>query len=71
MSFYVVRQARTRVIGSRAMTRAAADREASAWRENIGPAVVIPVTPEARRAVRTYDQPALTAYLTGEDVTSC
>jgi hypothetical protein len=64
--FYAVRQARTKVVGSRLMTRAEADREVSAWRANIGPAVAVPDSPEVRRAVRVKDQAALTALLNGE-----
>lgn len=62
--FYAVRQARTKVIGSRTMTHGEAEREVSAWREHIGPAVVVPATPANRSAVRTCDQAALTALLT-------
>jgi hypothetical protein len=63
--FYAVRQGRSKVIGSRTMTRAEADREVAAWREHIGPAVVVPATPGARHAVRTENQEALGALLAG------
>lgn len=63
--FYAVRQARTKVIGSRTMTRGEAEREVAAWLEHIGPAVVVPATPETRHAVRTEDQAALGKLLAG------
>jgi hypothetical protein len=63
--FYAVRQARSKVIGSRTMTRGEAEREVRAWRANIAHAVVVPATPENRRAVRTGDQDALGALLSG------
>lgn len=65
-SFYAIRQARTRVIGSRAMTREQADREVAAWAAEIGPARVLPVTPDLAAAVRTYDQAVLVPALKGE-----
>lgn len=40
--FYVIRQARSRVIGSRTMSRDEAGREAAAWRDEIGPAAICP-----------------------------
>jgi hypothetical protein len=61
--FYAVRQGTGRAIGSRAMALAAAEREVSVWREHIGPAVVVPATPEVAHAVRTYDQETLGALL--------
>jgi hypothetical protein len=61
--FYAVRQARTRVIGSRVMSEAEAGREVAAWLENVGPAAVVPATPELARAVRSYDQAALAPLL--------
>lgn len=61
--FYVIRQSRRRVIGSPAMTRAAADREAKVWGEEIGPARVFPVTRELAAAVRAYDQAVLVPLL--------
>lgn len=57
--FYAVRQARTRVIGSRVMTLEEAEREVSVWRNEIGPAAVVPATRELASAVRTYDQAVL------------
>lgn len=64
--FYAIRQARTRVIGSRLMTRAEADREVAAWRAEIAPARTVPYTRELARAVRVYDQAVLGAALNGE-----
>jgi hypothetical protein len=63
--FYAVRQGRTKVIGSRTMTRGEAEREVAAWTEHIGPAVVVPATPANRRAVHTEDQEVLAALLAG------
>ena len=63
MSYYAVRQARTKVIGSRAMTRAEADREVALWRQEIAAARVMPVTPELRRAVAAGDQAVLSRVL--------
>lgn len=63
MSYYAVRQARTKVVGSRAMTRAEADREVSLWRQEIAGARVMPVTPELQRAVRAMDQAVLSRAL--------
>jgi hypothetical protein len=62
--FYAVRQARTKVVGSRPMSRREADRETAVWRERIGPAAVVPVNPTTRRAVLSEDQATLAAYLT-------
>lgn len=62
--FYAVRQARTRVIGSRVMSLAEAEREVAAWLEDVGPAVAVPATPELARAVRAYDQAVLARLLT-------
>lgn len=64
--FYAIRQARTRVIGSRSMTRAEADREVAVWAAEIGPARVLPVTPDLAHAVRYYDQAILVPALKGE-----
>jgi hypothetical protein len=61
--FYAVRQARTKVIGSRLMSRAEAAEEVACWAENIGPARVVPDSPVMRRAVRAYDQAVLGAAL--------
>lgn len=63
--FYAVRQGRSKVIGSRTMTRGEADREVAAWTEHIGSAVTVPATPANRRAVHTEDQAVLTALLAG------
>ena len=68
--FYAIRQARTKVIGSRAMTQAEAEYEAKVWRGGIGPAVAVPVTPELRRAVAAYDQEVLVPLLAGATVTA-
>jgi hypothetical protein len=66
--FYAIRRARTKVVGSRTMTRGEADREVAAWRESIGPAVVVPATHANRGAVHRDDQTALTALLNeGQD----
>lgn len=61
--YYCIRQARSKIIGSRVMTADEAGREAAAWRDDIGPAVVVPADAEARRAVRTEDQAALAALM--------
>jgi hypothetical protein len=61
--FYAVRQARTKVIGSRTMTRGEAEREVAVWNEQIGPARVVPATEQARHAVRTENQAVLSALL--------
>jgi hypothetical protein len=62
--FFAVRQARTKVIGSRSMTKGEADREVKAWREHIGPAVVVPADkPGVRHAIRTEDQAVLAQLL--------
>jgi len=63
--FYAVRQARTKVIGSRNMSRGEAEREVAAWLEHIGPAVMVPDSPAVRRAVHTGNQEALGALLAG------
>jgi hypothetical protein len=65
--FFAVRQARTRVIGSRVMTRAEAELEVTVWLREIGPAAVVPVTDELTHAVRVYDQDMLRAVLYAED----
>jgi hypothetical protein len=57
--FYTIRQARTRIIGSPVQTRSEAEREAAVWAEEIGPAVVVPATPELAHATRVYDQEVL------------
>jgi hypothetical protein len=64
--YYCIRQARTTVVGSRTMTHDEAGREAAAWRDDIGPAAVVPATAEVRAAIRRKDQAALTALLGGE-----
>jgi hypothetical protein len=62
--FYAVRRfASGKVLGSRTMTRADADREVSAWREHIGPALTVPATDDVRRAVRANDQAVLAPLL--------
>jgi hypothetical protein len=62
--FYAVRRfASGKVLGSRTMTRAEADREVSAWRESIGPALAVPATGDMRHAVRTEDQSVLVPLL--------
>lgn len=63
MSYYAVRQARTKVVGSRAMTRDEAEREVSLWRQEIGAACVMPYTAELRRAVAAGDQAVLSRVL--------
>jgi hypothetical protein len=63
--FFAVRQARTRIVGSRVMTRAEAELEVSVWSAEIGPAKVVPVTRDLTRAVRVYDQDVLRAALYG------
>jgi hypothetical protein len=66
--FYVIRQARTRVIGSPVMTAVQARREYAAWtspQSGVGPARIVPVTPALRRAVRAYDQDVLVPLLAG------
>lgn len=61
--FYAIRQARTKIIGSRTMTSDEAGREVAAWRDEIGPAAIVPVSAESRKAVRTEDQAALAALM--------
>jgi hypothetical protein len=62
--FYAIRQTRRpRVIGSRSMTLADAEREVRVWAREIGPAVVVPATPETRAAVRREDQTEMAAIL--------
>jgi hypothetical protein len=61
--FFAIRQARTRVVGSRVMTRPEAEIEVSVWAADIGPARVVPVTKELTHAVRVYDQAVLNAAL--------
>ena len=63
--FYAVRQARTRIVGSRVMTRAEAELEVTVWSSEIGPAKVVPWSDGMRRAVRVYDQAVLHAALYG------
>ena len=65
--FFAVRQARTRVIGSRIMTRAEAELEVTVWSAEIGPAKVVPVTKELTHAVRVYDQAVLRTVLYGPE----
>jgi hypothetical protein len=61
--YYCIRQARSKVIGSRTMTLDEAGREAAVWRDEIGPAAVVVADDAARKAVRTEDQAALKALL--------
>jgi hypothetical protein len=61
--FYCIRQARTKIVGSRTMTADEAGREAAVWRDEIGPATVVVADAESRRAVRTEDQAALAKLL--------
>jgi hypothetical protein len=61
--YYCIRQARTKIIGSRTMTLDEAGREAAVWRDEIGPAAVVVADDAARKAVRTEDQAALAALL--------
>lgn len=61
--FYAIRKAKTKIVGSRTMTRAEAEREVAAWRASIGPAVVVPATHANRGAVHRDDQTALAALL--------
>jgi hypothetical protein len=63
--FYAVRQALTRVVGSRIMTRAEAELEVTVWSAEIGPAKAVPVTKDLAHAVRVYDQDVLRAALYG------
>jgi hypothetical protein len=63
--FYAVRQARTRIVGSRVMTRREAEEEVTVWSAEIGPAKVVPVTRDLAHAVRYYDQDVLRAALYG------
>lgn len=42
--------------------------DVSVWSKNIGPARVLPVTPELRRAVAAYDQQVLVPLLAGATV---
>jgi hypothetical protein len=63
VAYYVIRQARTRVIGSRRMSLKDAEREVTAWTAEIGPAVAVPATPELKRAVTAYDQAVLVPVL--------
>jgi hypothetical protein len=58
--FYAVRQFRSGAVrGSRLMSEEDAAREVAAWREQIGPAAMVPDSPQARQAVRRDDSPAL------------
>jgi hypothetical protein len=61
--FYAIRQAATKVIGSRLMSQAEASREVAWWTAEIGPAKVVPDSPAMRQAVRTYGQDVLRAAL--------
>jgi hypothetical protein len=61
--YYCIRQARTKIIGSRTMTLDEAGREAAVWRDEIGPAAVIVADDAARKAVRTEDQATLAKLL--------
>jgi len=58
--FYAVRQTRRpKLVGSRRMRLADAEREVRVWAREIGPAAVVPASPEAEAASRTYDQAVL------------
>lgn len=61
--YYCIRQARTKIIGSRSMTLDEAGREAAIWRDEIGPATVVVADAASRKAVRTEDQAALARLL--------
>jgi hypothetical protein len=62
--WYAVRQFRSGAVrGSRLMSEEDAAREVAAWREQIGPAAMVPDSPQARQAVRRDDSPALFALL--------
>lgn len=63
MKYYAVRQARSKVIGSRIMTKPEAERECRVWNAEIGPAAAIPATPEVRRAVHRDDAATLARLL--------
>lgn len=63
--FYAVRQARTRIVGSRIMTRTEAEEEVTVWSAEIGPARVVPATRDLTHAVRVYDQDVLRTALYG------
>jgi hypothetical protein len=58
--WYAVRMnSRGVTLGSRLMSEEDAAREVAVWREHIGPAALVPDTPQARQAVRRDDSPAL------------
>jgi hypothetical protein len=58
--WYAVRMnSRGVTLGSRLMREQDAAREVAAWREQIGPAAMVPDSPQARQAVRRDDSPAL------------
>ena len=61
--YIVIRQARTKVIGSRVMTAYEAGKEVAAWRDEIGPACYVPATEDVRSMVRRDDSKALAEIL--------
>ena len=61
--FICIRQAHTKVIGSRVMSQHEAGREVAAWRDEIGPACYVPATSEVRSMVRRDDTAALAEIL--------
>jgi hypothetical protein len=72
--FYAIRQARSKVIGSRAMLLAEAEREVRIWGREIGPARVVPAAglvlddraitaSDLAHAIRYYDQAVLVPLL--------
>lgn len=62
--YYAIRQARTKVIGSRTMWEHEAAYEVRVWGKEIGPAaVVLASTPGLAEAVRSYDQAVLVPLL--------
>ena len=63
VKFIAIRQARTKVIGSRVMTRHEAEREVSVWRDEIGPACYVPAASDVRSMVRRNDSEALSKIL--------
>ena len=66
--FYAVRQfASGRVLGSRIMTGTEAEREVTMWRQEIGPAVMVPDSPAIRRMVHRDDSGSLAEVLASHD----
>jgi hypothetical protein len=62
--FYAVRQCTSgKFIGSRRMSKAAAERECRVWREHVGPAAVVPARKVSAHAVQAYDQKELRVLL--------